>query len=364
MSSFEASSAILAPNSNDQTSDNAARSITISPLPLLELPTRPKSSLKIAADHDKMNNQAKVGAQDTRKLDCLMNISNSDPSIVIDESTDVMKGLTDIQNDPSHEMEDQSTLDRPPFAPFFTLIKTGETIAHPRQVHYLFSDDDTSEVLTSTILQSLFEEASSNTSLINSVDSKGKLVPVISSKSSRAISPSISHRDTRLRKRENEFSFKGNDSKSGIRVIIVDLNSNGDGVASVNSLSSKWQVLNAQIEKAPTWNGTDDAKTEETCNTIGNMMLKIEGISSLDKRTYSTTLLEPEITGLGVLPSKGPANLSDAKRFPGEEEMQTFIEAFDREMAILRRVIGTRPRLDSQDTVVEISRDRRHAEDS
>ncbi|POS82983.1 hypothetical protein EPUL_004182 [Erysiphe pulchra] len=281
-----------------------------------------------------------------------INISNSNPSIIVDKSSEESKGLIDISNNPSHELEEQSLVERPLFAPFFTLIKTGETTAHPRQVHYLFSDDDTSEVLTSTILRSLFEENSSNTSLINSVDSKGKLVPAISSKSSRAITPTKLNRDSRTKNIEEEFADKGNDSKSEKRVIIVDLNSNGDGVASVNSLSSKWQVLNAQIEKAPTWNGTDDSKTGESSNIVGNLMLKIEGIASTDLSTHIALSTETDGTTLGVGVVGNPGEI---KRVPGEEEMRNVLESFDLKMDILRRVIGTRSRLDSQDTVVESS---------
>lgn len=355
MSAFEVPSTNLSPQLIDQSSNDAVHSITISPLPLLDLPSQPKSSQKIDPDLENTKQHNNLGLQITTQLDGPINVSDSNHSKNVDKSSEELKGVIDISNNHSNELEEQSPVERPLFAPFFTLIKTGETTAHPRQVHYLFSDDDTSEVLTSTILRSLFEEDSSNTSLINSVDSKGKLVPVIGSKPSRAITPTKISRDSRTKNINEEFADKGNDSKLEKRVIIVDLNSNGDGVASVNSLSSKWQVLNAQIEKAPTWNGADDPKTEETSNTVGNMMLKIEGISSTDLSSHFAFSTETDGTSLGVGVLKGVGNLGEIKRVPGEEEMRNILESFDLKMDILRRVIGTRSRLDSQDTVIESS---------
>ncbi|RKF58589.1 putative anaphase promoting complex subunit protein [Erysiphe neolycopersici] len=353
MSGFEVPSKNLSFKSIDQSSNDAAHSITISPLPLLDIPSRPRSSQRIHPDLENTNHHINLGLQIATQLDDSMNGSNSNTSIIVDRPSEELKGMIDISNNPSNELEEQSLVERPLFAPFFTLIKTGESTAHPRQVHYLFSDDDANEVLTSTILQSLFEENSSNTSLINSVDSKGKLVPAISSKLARTITPTKLNRDLRTKNIDDEFADKGNNSKFEKRVVIVDLNSNGDGVASVNSLSSKWQVLNAQIEKAPTWNSADDPKTEETSITVGNLMLKIEGIASTDLTTHISLPTETNGTALGVGVMKGVGNPGEIKQVPGEEEMRNILESFDLKMDILRRVMGTRSRLDSQDTVVE-----------
>lgn len=100
-------------------------------------------------------------------------------------------------------------------------------------------------------------------------------------------------------------------------MIVVDVNASGDSIIRSSSLSSSWQVLNAAVSNAPTWDGAEQAPEEER-----GLMLRIEGVGSAGP---------PEEEGLGII---GKSALL------GEEEMQALMEGFDRKMAILRKVVS------------------------
>jgi hypothetical protein len=99
------------------------------------------------------------------------------------------------------------------------------------------------------------------------------------------------------------------------RVVIVDVNATGDGIVSSSSLSASWQVVNAEIAAAPTFEGTEG-------NGGPRLMLKIEGVG-----------IEEEDLGLSA---KGKGVAESAM---GEEEMQTLLEGFDRKMGLLRQIV-------------------------
>lgn len=125
-------------------------------------------------------------------------------------------------------------------------------------------------------------------------------------------------------------TFRKEDRKKGRekknreeRVIIVDINLALDGVTRVSSLSKEWQVLNASIEHAPTF----DPSGEEGAGDKG-LMLKIEGVGVESFKSDAE-----EGKGLGIRGSGSGSGM-------GEEEMQALLEGFDRKMAVLRKVVG------------------------
>ncbi|KAI0999400.1 hypothetical protein K3495_g8800 [Podosphaera aphanis] len=245
----------------------------------------------------------------------------------------------DVYNDPDHTRPDLHELREQEktslSVPFYTLIHTGETTAHPKQVHYLFSDDDASEVLTAALLQASCEESSLCTSFNNSSDlerSDSKVVPASGISSCQGVS---------LKK---DISANAKVTRCEERAVIVDLNSTGDAVESVTSLSPNWQVLNAQIKNAPTWSGAE-ANAGSPNGILANMMLKIEGVAYND---FKHTTVPSRKTG------------ADTNALAGEEEMQYLLEQFNHKMATLRRVMGTPSRLNIGGDVMQPKNDRNY----
>ena len=143
------------------------------------------------------------------------------------------------------------------FAPFYTIVEDASTGEHHHPtVHYIFSDDDP-DILASTSLAAV-ENPSSRTILSSQ-----------SSASPQKASPSGSAAPQR--------------TAPGEQYIIVDLDSDGQTVTGVQSLSADWQVTSSTIKPAPTWD--EEAGSDA-------LMLRIEG-TGLARNTVSPgTLLE------------------------------------------------------------------------
>ncbi|TQS37448.1 hypothetical protein Golomagni_02075 [Golovinomyces magnicellulatus] len=339
-------------HSKDQTPSDAYRRSSTSSLPQPCLSARPVSSPRHASYDDELSLQRKIGFSAIPRLDNSIDASSSDAKLTVDLLQEASSGIIEHQIENSQGSDQNEPVPRPPFAPFFTLINSSETTAHPRQVHYLFSDDDTSDTLIPAILQSLFEQNHSHASLNRSTgleDWNGKKALATGEKYSRKNPVTESRQNSSTRKKKDETD------KPEERVIIVDLNSAGNCVTGVSSLSSKWQVLNAQIENLPIWNGANDGQTHETDDLVGNLVLKIDGVAHTDLDTYPFTLEPFTSLGIGAELPKEEGNIPDTKIDPEEEEMWSLLESFNQKMAIHRHIMGMRPRLDSQDTVTEES---------
>ena len=113
------------------------------------------------------------------------------------------------------------------------------------------------------------------------------------------------------------------------RVIIIDMNEAGDGVVSASSLSEKWQILNAEVGSAPTY----DVEEGEAGSDGNGLMLRIEGVG--------VEAAADEAVGLDL------GRMGDSKvRRSGEgededHEMQLLMESFDQKMALLRKVVAS-----------------------
>ena len=218
---------------------------------------------------------------------------------------------------------------RPPFSPFFTLINDlggeegkgeGRETVHPRKIHYIFSDDDTSDLLTNSLIHSLHPLPPSSTS------SPGASRELSSSQRESSSSSSATFRNP-LKGKDKKEKSKMEKKEREERVIIVDINENGDGVKSVSSLSKDWQVLSASISSAPTFDSSSPSAQDPQNQNMQErgLMLRIEGVSV---SALSTDLpREEEKRDSAVL---------------GEEEMSQLLEGFDRKMGVLRRIISAR----------------------
>ncbi|KUJ18993.1 uncharacterized protein LY89DRAFT_780956 [Mollisia scopiformis] len=202
---------------------------------------------------------------------------------------------------------------RPPFSPFFTLIndvkekESESSTYHPSRIHYLFSDDDASEVLSAALLRGLDNQPIPPPSINSSIKAEER-------ESTTGSSSSATFKEKKSHGKKNS----GDKGTREERIIIVDMNDTGDSIKSISSLSERWQVLNAHIDNAPTWDGSSVGEGEEAA--AGGLMLRIEGVSS---------------------EGRGGVQMGESEKVGvGEEEMQGLLEGFDRKMAVLRRVVG------------------------
>jgi hypothetical protein len=227
-----------------------------------------------------------------------------------------------LYSQPQPQIEE---VERPPFSPFFTLINdaskegAGETI-HPRKIHYIFSDDDTSELLTSSLIHSLHPTNSPSASQSQS-QSVSASRDLSSSKTSSSSSAGIKNR------RPTKEKAKAGMKEREERVVVVDINEDGTGVKSVSSLSSTWQVLNASISNAPTFDSTSSSDDPASQNMQERgLMLRIQGVG-VQSLVSGDVVEEGKKDGSAVL---------------GEEEMSILLDGFDRKMGVLRKIIESR----------------------
>ncbi|KAH8803274.1 hypothetical protein F5884DRAFT_804945 [Xylogone sp. PMI_703] len=223
----------------------------------------------------------------------------------------------------------QPPLQPPPnFSPFFTLIhdpSTSSTI-HPSRVHYLFSDDDASDLLTNACIRSLAPHHPTNPpadySQPPSLASSKHLVNSTTSSSSSSRQASRAHKSEKSKSKRNVGTAGGGEREE--RVLIIDMNDTGDAVLSATSLSPEWQIVNAEIRNAPTWDGGDERKGEEEDGEGRKLMLRVEGVGVGAEEKERDGVEGSEGGGAGL----------------GEEEMLAIMESFDRKMAVLRKIVG------------------------
>lgn len=112
-------------------------------------------------------------------------------------------------------------------------------------------------------------------------------------------------------------------------MLIIDVNESGDAITNAASLSSSWQILNASISNAPTWDGADPASEDdaERGDRDRGLMLMIEG-TGIEKGDEGKQ-------GLGIVAKKAETSV-----LLGDEEVQSLLEGFDRKMGILRKIVA------------------------
>ncbi|KAK2623821.1 hypothetical protein QTJ16_007002 [Diplocarpon rosae] len=208
--------------------------------------------------------------------------------------------------------------ERPPLAPFFTLISSAlhgeQSTHHPSRVHYVFSDDEDSEVLTAALLRSS-----------GIAPDEGGAAGEEEEEGARTRGPQQTPTHAHPATGENGKA-RGKDGEREERIVIVDINETGDGVTRVRSLAPSWAVVSAEIGKAPTWDG---AEGEDEGGREGGLMLRIEGV---DEQSVAAGIS-------GSVGGKGKGKEAEAATGVSEDEMQALLESFDRKMGVLRRVV-------------------------
>lgn len=134
------------------------------------------------------------------------------------------------------------------FNPLFIVIEdpvTGEH--HHPYIHYIFSDDSDSEMLTNALLHNLDPQLA------------------------------LEAPDDDQNNGSRTLDYQTNSD----RVLIIDLDENGRNVVSAQSLSSDYQIIDTQISVAPTFN--NGSAPEEA-----GLMLRISGVESRPAKNEAT----------------------------------------------------------------------------
>jgi hypothetical protein len=196
--------------------------------------------------------------------------------------------------------QEASTIARPIFSPFFTLIDdaTSSSTHHPVNVRYVFSDDD--QDLTDAYLAAMSAAPSSQSS--SDITTHSESSSITSSREQTSKQQRSSGRDPR----EPEH-----------RTLLVDLDETGTSIKAAHSLSSSWQILSASLTKAPTW---ESSPTAEEDAVPARFMLRIEGTQGKDEKKREKAAGK---SNEGVRP----------------EDFQALMEDFDRKMRVLRTVV-------------------------
>jgi hypothetical protein len=223
-----------------------------------------------------------------------------------------------------------------PYLPFFTLINNtssstaaaadATTASHPSQIHYIFSDDDESEILSAACSRSLQPP---NQSVISSQSySEDQDADSSSSSTSRRKSKTQSRGKGKgtAKPPDTTPKRKGHRSREE-RVIIVDISENGHSVVSACSLSSSWQVVSASLENAPTF---EDGVVED--GEGRGLMLRIEGVGLSD-------LEDEKERKLGGGDGHNGGDVGESGII-GEEEMHELLGGFDAKMGLLRKIVA------------------------
>lgn len=210
----------------------------------------------------------------------------------------------------------------------------GTTTIHPRNVHYIFSDDDGSEELNAALLrisQSTTRHARSPSNSHTESSMQGSRTSSSNQPSKSTMSNSSSSSAT-FRK-DHPSRSGGNVQEKGEeeRVIILDVNDSLTKVTRISSLTPDWQVLSASLENAPSFDPEGNGDGER------GVMLKIEGVGIRNLQGNQGVGKEKEKEKSDV---KASTSGSGIIKGMGDEEMNSLMEAFDRKMAVLRSVVG------------------------
>lgn len=139
------------------------------------------------------------------------------------------------------------------FTPIFTLIHSsahGSEETHHPTIHYLFTTDaDADESVTEAALRSLHPLSTNNTSNNDSGEAEdGHVASVLPPPR-----PGVEE-----------------------RYIVLDVSASGTEVVRARSMSARWQVLDVEVGRAPTWGAADAGDGEGE----GGLMVRIKGVEA------------------------------------------------------------------------------------
>lgn len=215
------------------------------------------------------------------------------------------------------------------FRPFFTLIEDAHSSDyHHPTVHYIFSDDDP-EILTEASMRALEmgdaaplpPRASAHGESEDSQGSNNKppptfLPPPVPGVKERYIILDVEPTNTSVP--EGQFATSAGTgtthmSSSPAQQKPQQQANLGYRITSAHSLSSDWQVLDAQLSPAPTFDAPENADDASG----GTLMLRIEGTSCFPREIHTT--------------AKDNHDTS--------QTLEEMMEQFEKRMGELRRVI-------------------------
>lgn len=179
---------------------------------------------------------------------------------------------------PYPEPEDEEPL-LPPhdFRPFFTLIEDEAGEHHHPTVHYVFTDDEDTDILTNAALQTL-----------------------------------------------NDSEQPQEHDEADERFVVLDIDPTGKEVLSAKSLSPEWQSLKTHISPAPSWGGNEEGDDR-------GLMLRISGQEARKEASLKgkvkgdvnglLRVFDEHLDGLtGVLGSSDDRDTQDDNLHEGDEQ--------------------------------------------
>ncbi|CAG8978663.1 hypothetical protein HYALB_00011760 [Hymenoscyphus albidus] len=262
----------------------------------------------------------------------------------------------------------QSGLDPDPSPPtppknfqgFFVLVddvKTGVS-THPRQIRYLFSDDEDVGGLTGRLLGCL----PSSTSDGVGNDDENENEAGYHGGEGEGLEGS---EDTyRLRGGDREGSRERREKeRERERTIIIDISNTGDAITGIHSLTDAWQVVNGVIGKAPTFESSN-ANSNSNSNAGPQHTSSSDPASTVPGGAHDGTAqdnpaqggdggvdgsaaLMLRVKGVGREAFGGGVDGDEEGEFVGregkgemgEDEMRGLLEGFERRLGLLRKVV-------------------------
>jgi hypothetical protein len=231
----------------------------------------------------------------------------------------------------------------PNFKPFFTLIEDANSSDyHHPTVHYIFSDDD-AELMTEASLRVLETGQHNATSALPQQRNDGEegldftdhqsphhleddrpslLPPPIPGVKERFIVLDVEQSTTAVGNPSSapDALLAGTSAGTGTTVVSSSPAQRqqqqqpfGYRIVSAHSLTPDWQVLDASLSPAPTF----DTPTGDQASVSNTLMLRIEGTTGYAR------------------------DIPVGKDREGQQTLEEMMEQFDKRMAELRRVIGT-----------------------
>lgn len=245
-------------------------------------------------------------------------------------------------DDHDHDHDNRPKPARTNFKPFFTLIEDANSSDyHHPTVHYIFSDDD-AELMTEASLRALetghhttspprndseegLDSADQQSSHHPENDRPSLLPPPIPGVKERFIVLDVEQSATAIGNPSSapDALLAGTSAGTGTTVVSSSpaqrqqqQQSYGYRIVSAHSLTPDWQVLDASLSPAPTFD-TPQQNTGDQASVSNTLMLRIEGTGGYAR------------------------DIPVGKDKEGQQTLEEMMEQFDKRMAELRRVIET-----------------------
>jgi hypothetical protein len=156
----------------------------------------------------------------------------------------------------------------PPFQPLFTLIEDTRTGNHHHPaVHYVFTDDD-GDMITDAAqrieeLRAAYEASLRSTSAGDKKRSRSRSASHTPNDPARGKARAEGSLRSKSRSRSRSLGTGRTSARPRERFIVVTLGPDGRSIAAAHSMTSDWQVLEAEVSTAPMLDGVEGGREEE-----------------------------------------------------------------------------------------------------